>query len=171
MTSKIKSRWILLLLIWLGVIYLSFANSETISAIVSNREKMEVLRLDREFWIEHSSNISRVLRQRKALNNEIESLNLGLVSLNGIINMLGDKYGLSELKLQIDPKGSQGNSIPVSLSFNSPLRNGIDALSTIQADYPFLSFQKVKILMEDKQNQAKFDLLINYRYLVTVNSK
>jgi len=166
MSSKIQYRWILFLLIWLGGFYLSYTNIETISEIVSNREKAEILQMDMAFWKQNSSNISRVLDQRRSLNHEIESLKLGLVFLNDTINRLGDKFDLSELKVERASARSQGNSMRMSLSYKGILKNGIEAISTIQRDYPFLPFQMVKILPGQQGGLAEFDISLNYRYLV-----
>jgi len=122
--------------------------------------------MDMAFWQQNSSNISRVLDQRRLLNHEIELLKLGIVSLNDTINRLGDKFDLSDMKVEMNPARAQGNSMRVSLSYKGVLRDGIDALSTIQSDYPFLPAQKVRILPRQKGSLATFDILLNYRYLV-----
>lgn len=166
MSSILKYRWILLLMIWTGNFYLTYANIEIIDKILIDREQMEILQMDMAFWKQNSSNISRVVDQRGSLEHEIESLKLGIVFLNDTINKLGDRFDLSELKMEMDPSQSQGNSIQGRLSFRSIIMNGIDTISTIQRDYPFLSFQIVKILPERKGNLAKFEISFNYRYLI-----
>lgn len=166
MSSMTKYRWFFLFLIWSGVLYLTFANAQTISKIKSERAKREILLLDRDFWKRHSSKISRVLRQRNLLHQKIESLKLGLVAMNDTINSLGNRFGLSELKIEMDPKQSQGDRMPMHLSFTCHMEDGIKVLNTMQDDYPFLSIQKVNLLLEHKGNKSKFEAFLTYQYQI-----
>jgi hypothetical protein len=169
MTSTIKYRWVFFILIWAGVFYLTNRNSVTILDILDNRSRIEILRLDKEFWQRNSDNIANVLNQQKSLYQEIESLKLGQVTLNDKIRPLVRESGINDLSLEMDTKKqSQGDSIPVHISFMGPLKGGMEALSRIQREFSFLSFQKISILPESQTGETKFDIFVNYRYkLVT----
>jgi hypothetical protein len=165
MTSTIKYRWVFFILIWAGVFYLTNRNSVTILDILDNRSRIEILRLDKEFWQRNSDNIAKVLNQQKSLYQEIESLKLGQVALNDKIRLLIRESGINDLSLEMDTKKqSQGDSIPVHISFMGPLTGGMEALSRIQREFSFLSFQKVSILPESQTGETKFDIFVNYRY-------
>jgi hypothetical protein len=169
MTSTIKYRWVFFILIWAGVFYLTNRNSVTILDILDNRSRIEILRLDKEFWQRNSDNIANVLNQQKSLYQEIESLKIGQVALNDKIKQVVSESGVNDLSLEMDTKKqSQGNSIPVHISFMGPLKGGMEALSRIQSEFSFISFQKVSILPESQTGETKFDIFVNYRYkLVT----
>jgi len=165
MISTVKYRWVFFILIWAGVFYLTNRNSDTILDILNNRSRIEILRLDKEFWQRNFDNIAKVLYQQKSLYHEIESLKLGQVAFNDEIKQLVSESGLNDLSLKMDAKQqSQGDSIPVHISFRGPLKGGIEALSRIRIEFPFLSFQKVGILPESQTGETKFDIFVNYRY-------
>jgi hypothetical protein len=173
MIDAIKYRWVFLILIWIGVLSLTKINSATISEILSNRKKIEVLRMDREFLQKNSGNIAGVLDQQKSLYHEIESLMLGQVALKDNIKGIVQESGLYEFKMEMDAKQSQdqGNSIPIQLSFKGQLKDGMRALNRVQKEYLYLSIQSINIAPVSNANESKFDIYLKYRYKPATGQK
>jgi len=167
MNSTVKYAWLIVVVIWAGAFYLTSLNSHTIQEISSNRSKIEILRLDKEFWQRNSNNIAKVLYRQKSLYQEIESPKLGQVALNDKIRQLIDASGLHDLSLEMDAKQQQSQGgIPVHIAFKGRMKAGIDFLSRIGTQFPFLSIQKINILPDGTGNEAKFDIVVSYRYKV-----
>lgn len=171
MIASAKYLWVFFVLIWVGVFSLTKINSDRISEINSNREKREILRMDREFWSRNSGNIASVVDKQKSLYHEIESLRLGEVSLNDNIKRLFDESGLYDLVIEMDSKSAQDEGVPVSISFKGAPKIGAQALARIQKEFPYLSYREVGFLLENDTSVLKFDTVVNYRYrLVTRQS-
>ena len=166
MTPKIKYKWFAFIVIWCGCFLLCFFNIDTINTILDNREIKEILRMDMEFWKQNSKNISKVIEQQRLLNHEVESLKLGIVFLNDAFNGLASDFSLDELRVEMDSKQSQNDSMPVRTSFKCNLKNGLNAIRKIQAEYAFLPFRSVKIEEAKEGIPAKFDILLDYKYFI-----
>jgi hypothetical protein len=108
--------------------------------------------------------MSEVIAQQKSLSNEIDSLKLGIVFLNSAFNTLAAELSLTELKMEMDSKQAQGDSMPVKASFKSTFKNGMDAINQIQKEYGFLPFRRVKIEKETTGSVSKFEISMDYKY-------
>jgi hypothetical protein len=171
MIASAKYLLAFLILIWIGVFSLTKINSDIISEIISNRETIEILRMDREFWRRNSGNIASVVDKQKSLYHEIESLKLGEVALNDNIKRLFDESGVYDLVIEMDSKSIQGDSVPVSVSFKGTPESGEQALNRVQKEFPYLSYREIGFLRESDTNVFKYDAVVNYRYkLVTKQS-
>ncbi len=168
MIASTKYLWVFLILIWAGVFSLTKINSGTISEINSNREKKEILRMDKEFWQRNSGNIASVVDKQKSLYHEIESLKLGEVALNDNIKRLFDESGLYGLVIEMDSKSAQGDSVPVSITFRGTPKIGAQALRRIQKEFPYLSYREVGFLQENDTSVLKFDAVVNYSYKLVI---
>lgn len=164
MTAGTKYKWLLLLFIWIGCFTICYLNIDTINRILDNREKKEILKKDTAFWKQNTKNISRVTKQQRLLSHEIESVKLGIIFLDDAFNSLACEFNLSELKVEMDSKLSQGDSMPLRLAFKSSLKNGLNTIDKIQTDYNFLPFRLIKIDEGSEGGPAEFNILLDYRY-------
>jgi hypothetical protein len=166
MNSTAKYVWLIIAVIWAGAVYLTSLNSQVVQDILSNRSKIEILRLDKEFWQRNSSNIAKVLYRQKSLYHEVESPKLGQVALNDKIRQLIDASGLQNLSLEMDAKQHSQDSVPVYIAFRGRMKAGLDFLGRIRNQFSFLSIQKVSILPDKAGDEVKFDIVVNYRYKI-----
>jgi hypothetical protein len=166
MTSTIKYAWLIVAVIWAGAVYLTSLNSHSVRDILSNRSKIEILRLDKEFWQRNSNNIAKVLDRQKSLYHETESPKLGQVELNDKIRQLTDAAGLQDFLLEMDAKQQPQESVPVHIAFKGRMKAGLDFLGAIGTQFSFLSINKVSILPDKAANEVKFDIVVNYRYKI-----
>lgn len=164
MNSGIKYKWLLLMVIWGGCFLLCFFIVGTINSILDSREKEEILQRDMVFWKRNADNISGVIKQQRLLSHEIDSLKLGIIFLNDIFNRLASDFDLTDLKVEMDSKQSQGDSLPVKVSFKCTLKNGLDTINKIHTEYTFTPFSSVKIEKSNAEKSAKFNILLNYKY-------
>jgi hypothetical protein len=170
MNPRIKYNWLIIALIWAGVFYLANRNSQTILDILDNREKKEVLRLDKEFWQRNSNNIADVVKRQNSLYQEIESPRLGQVGVGDKLKRMFSASGLYEITLEMDAKQEGQDSATVHISCKGPIKAGLEAFGRITTELPFLSFQEVGILPGETGSDAAFDIVVNYRYKVVAES-
>ena len=164
MKPGIKTKWLLLLVIWGGCFLLCFFNADTINSILDRRENKVSIQRDMEFWKRNADKMSGVIEQQRLLSHEIDSLKLGIVFLDDTFNRIAAEYNLTEFKVEMDPKESQGDSMPVRSSFKCALKDGLDAIQKIQTEYTFIPFRSVKIEEGITGKSATFDILLDYKY-------
>lgn len=167
MTSRIKYKWLLLVFIWAGCFLLCIFNADTVNRILDSREKKEILQRDMTFWKQNKDTISRVIEQQSLLIHEIDSLKMGIVFLNDTFNKLAADFDLADIKVEMDARQSEGNSMPVRASFKCQLKNGLDAIQKIQNEYSFIPFRSVKVVDGKAEKSANFDILLDYKYHLT----
>lgn len=164
MIASTKYLWVFLIMIWVSVLSLTKLNPSIISEILSNRERIEILRMDREFWKRNSNNIKSVVDKEKSLYHEIESLKLGEVELNDNIKRLFNESGVYDLVIKMDSKTTQGDSIPINISFKGQLKRGAEVLGRIQKEFPYLYYREIGISRDNDSNGIKFDAVVIYKY-------
>ena len=164
MNPRIKLKWILLPLIWAGCILLCYFNVETIERILECREKKEVLQRDMTFWKSNEDKMIGVMERQKLLSQEIESLKMGIISLNDSFNKFAVDFNLTDLKMEMDSKILQGDSMPFRVSFNGTLKDGLAVMQEIQTKYTFLPFKSIKIEEQNTGDSTKFNISLNYKY-------
>ena len=164
MSSRIKIKWLLILVVWAGSFFICFYNVDSISIILDAREKKEILQKDMAFWKDNTDKISGVIDEQRLLSQEVESLKMGMVFLDDTFNRLAAEFNLRDLKMEMDSTLSQDNSMPVNASFKCTLKAGLDAMQQIQTKYTFLPFKSVKIEEESIDKSTKFNISMNYKY-------
>jgi len=168
MIASAKYLFLFLVLIWIGIFILTKINSDVISEILGNREKIEILRMDREFWQRNSGNIASVVAKQKSFYHEIESLKLGEVALNDNIKRLFNESGVSDPVVEMDAKSAQGDSVPLGMTFKGTFKNGERALNRIRDVFPYLSCREIGLLRESDTNVLKYDVVVSYRYKLVI---
>jgi hypothetical protein len=166
MTNKIQLKWLLVTAVWVGCFTFCYMNINIIHGILDAREKREILKKDTLFWRENTDNINIVTKQEKQLTHGIESLKLGSVFLDDTFNKIGADYQLIDLKLEMNQGQSQGDSLPVKLSFKSNFKNGLDVIKRLQTDYTFLIFKLIKMEQGLLGKLPEFEILLDYRYRI-----
>ena len=164
MKPGVKTKWLMLLVIWGGCFSLCFFNVDTINSILESRENKDIIQRDFEFWKQNEDKMSEVIEQQRLLSHGINSLKLGIVFLDDTFNRIAAEYNLTEFKVEMNPKESQGDSMPVRSSFKCALKNGLDAIQKIQTEYTFIPFRSVKIEEGITEKSAKFDILLDFKY-------
>jgi len=169
MSGLKKYRWLILIFVWAGALFFSYMNSGTIQEIVSQRSKIESLRSDREFWQRNSGNAVRVMSLQKSMSQEIESLKLAQVALIDKLKNFMGSAGISDIRIEPDSKSSEETGTPIGISFKGTSKNGMEVISRMQRDFPYLSLQKISMSPEGNMGLVKFDTTVNYRYRLVSN--
>jgi hypothetical protein len=164
MKDKINKRWIVICLIWAVVILLTFWNINTMERLKSPAERIEISRNERQFLQYNSENISRVLKKRALFQQPVESLKLGLLSVENQLQGLAAEYALKGLRTEFHPGKASEENMPFTLSFHGSFEKTLRLLDVLQKDYPYLLIKQVKIIPHQPEHNAEFQILFNYRY-------
>jgi hypothetical protein len=166
MKDKISKRWVVVGLIWAGVIFLTWWNIDTMDRIKSPRERREISHLERQFVQYHSENISSVLKKRALFFQSIESLKLGCLSVENQLRSLAAAYDLNAFKTECQPGEDNTESMPVKLSFQGSSERALRLLGVLQKDHPYLLIKQVEMIPYDQAGNIKFRILFSYRYRI-----
>lgn len=167
MKDKIKKRWIVVGLIWAVVIFLTCWNINTMDRVRRPGEKIEISRSERQFLQYNSENISKVLEKRALFQQPVESLKLGVLSVENQLKVLVAKYDLKEFRTECRPGKADQGSMPVMLSFQGSLDRTLKLLGIIRKDYTYLLIKQMKITPHQADHRARFQILLNYRYRIS----
>jgi hypothetical protein len=159
-----KIKWLLLLIVWGGCFLFCFFNADTVNSILDGREKEEILQKDMTFWKQNADKISGVIERQRLLRHDIDSLQMGIVFLDDTFSRLAADFNLTELKVDMNSRQAEGDSMPFKTSFKGTLKNGLDAIKKIQTEYHFIPFRSVKIEEENTGKSARFNILLDYKY-------
>ena len=164
MTDSLKNRWIIVGLIWVGVLILTYWNSDEIDLINHAKENEEILLRDRQFWKDNAENISGILKKGELAFHRVESVKLGLLSVKNQMISLATKNGLTDVKMDGQPDKGDESGIPVELSFKGSFEGAMAWLDVFEQDYPYLKAKSLKIVIDQSNKQTEFDLSFYYRY-------
>jgi hypothetical protein len=167
MKDKTNKRWIVVGIIWAVVIFLTCRNINTMDRVRSPAERIEISRNERQFLQYNSENISRVLKKRALFHQPVESLKLGLLSVENQLQGLVAKYDLKEFRTECHPSKASQGSMPVRLSFQGSFERTLKLMGVLQKDYPYLLIKQVKITPHQLEHNAEFNILFDYRYRVS----
>ncbi len=167
MTDNLKNRWVIVGLIWLGALALTCWNSNKIEKIILAREKAEIQVKDRIFWKRNSENIKKILKRGESASHHVESVKLGLLSVENQLISLAGKNGLSNVEM--DSREDQGNElgIPAHISFQGSFDGAMEWLNACEQDYPFLLIRNLKILIDQVKMKNAFKVSFYYRFKTT----
>ena len=164
MTDNLKNRWIIIGLIWVGVLILTYWNRGEIDLINHAKENKEVLLRDRQFIKDNAENISNMLKKGALAFQRVESVKLGLLSVKTQLLSLATNNGLTDVKMDAHPDKGDDSGIPVELSFKGSFEDAMAWLNIFEHDYPYLKTSRLKILIDQSNKQNEFDLSFYYRY-------
>lgn len=164
MKDKINKRWIVVGLIWAAVIFLTCWNIKTMERVRSPAERLEISRNERQFLQYNWENISRVLKKRALFHQPVESLKLGLLSVENQLQGLVAKHDLKEFRTEFHPSKASQGSMPLKLTFKGSFERTLKLVGALQKDYHYLLIKQMKIVPHQPEHNAEFQILFNYRY-------
>jgi hypothetical protein len=167
MRGKFKNRWIMVGLVWAGVLVIDFWNIEQIHQVREIRAQREIFLRDQQFWNNNGNNISQILQRYSSFTQSVESLKLGLLQLENNLKTSAVSLGLKEVKYISQTEMAGEGMVPIKLVFIGTFKAAGQWLDKLQKDLPCVYIQNIKISLDPLAEQAKFQLSINYRYTLS----
>ncbi len=165
--DNLKRRWILAGLAWTGALLLVLVNSGLINQIMHARAKTYSLQKDAEFLKSHAEGISKVMEDRTGLRHPIETLSLGLLTLEGDLRSLAAAHNLIEVRIESTQDEDPGDRVPVKVSFEGELRKIMEWLEAASKNRPYLIVSGIELEANTPEARAKCNILLHYRYIVS----
>lgn len=171
MTDTLKKRWIIVGVIWLGALFFTYWNSNKIDLILEAEKNDEILLRDRQFWEHNNENIANILEKGELSFQHIESVKLGLLSVENKLVSLAINNGLTEVNMEALPDQSSEHGVPIDFSFKGSFSGMMLWLHALELDFPYLQIRSLKILIDRLKKQVDFSISIFYRYKLSVTEE
>jgi len=165
--DKLKKRWAILGVIWTIVLIFTYWNADKIDAIIRDRKANEIFRQDEKFWKYNSKNIYRILENKKLLSQPVESLKIGLLSVENDLKLLASKYDFYGLKIESSIGKASNGRMPINLVFYGSLEKALHWLRAVQDNYPYIPVGRIKISFNQGAKRAECHILLYYRYEIS----
>ena len=146
MKKNLKNRWLIVGAVWLAALSLTVWNVIRVDGISSAQQTNDRLQREKAFQQRHHDQLKHVETVYDSLFLNVESLNLGLITLRGDVLALAAAFGMTEAILSSDPAQASEDQIPLTLRVRGPFRKTAEFLSVLEK-IPYLritrSFFKV----------------------------
>jgi hypothetical protein len=168
MRGKFKNRWIMVGLVWAGVLMIDFWNIQQIDQIREIRAQREIFLRDQQFWNNNAKNISQILHRYSSISQRVDSLKLGLLQLENNLKTSALSLGLKEVKYVSQTEMAGEGMVPIKLIFTGTFEAAGQWLDKLQKDLPCVYIRNIKVSLDPLAEQAKFQVSINYRYSLSL---
>jgi len=162
--NKLTRNWIAVGIIWIGVLVLTYLNSQTIQQIKSNQANIESMRMDSVFLKNNFEKITRVLTQRASLHKTIDSLPIELLSLDNMLKSRANKQGLSKFRMEPDPTTRRADQVSLKIQVTGTYRQMALWLRALENEVPYLIVTRVRMLEDSDTKGYAFRLNMDFRY-------
>jgi hypothetical protein len=171
MTSRIQKTWVIVGVIWTGVLCLHFWNVHLMDRIQAARERKELLKMDEQFLAAHQEEITKLLEERGSFYHDTEALSLGLLKVESELRGLANAHGFTEVEVKRQSGETVGGRIPILFSFRGSLKGLIECLEALRSDHAYLPVSRVNVEIGPSEKRARCQALLNYRYRIVAREE
>ena len=162
-----RNKWILTGIVWSAVVLITLYNSSEIRRLKLAREEIETLRMDEKFWQQHSESISGISAEGNRLFLDVESVDLGLLTIDNRIKKLSSDRHLPPVTLNRQPITASEGQVPIDISFTGSFANAFRWFQALNKEMPFLKAVNLKISIDPVFNKAVTNGSFSLRYRIT----
>jgi len=166
MMDSMRNKWILTAFIWSAVVLITLYNSSEIKRLKLAREEMETLRMDEQFWQQHSESTAGISAEGNRLFLDIESVDLGLLTIDNRIKKLSSDRHLPPVTLNRQPASASEGQMPVDISFTGSFTDAFRWFQALNREMPFLKAIDLRISIDPVSNKAVTNGSFFFRYRI-----
>lgn len=163
---SMRNKWILTGFLWSAVVLITLYNASEIRRLKIAGEEMETLRMDERFWQQHSESISGISAEGNRLFLDIESVDLGILTINNLIKKLSSDLRLPPITLNRQPITASDGQAPVDISFTGSFADAFRWFQSLNKEMPFLKAVDLKISIDPVSNKAVTNGSFFFRYKI-----
>ena len=167
MKTNTLKRWIIVIAIWGGVVFLSFWNSGMIDDTVDAKQMKISVEQERLYVETHTDQINAALQQYRSIRQTVEALNLGLFELEKQLKHNATRFDLQQFRF--DKQMAENGQVLISVFLTGSIDNALNWIALTEKECPHIQIRKVSLSLDQKREQAlfSFDLLYRYRLAST----
>lgn len=167
MKDKLTRNWIVIGIIWVGVLAMTYFNLQAIEQIKAQEASLESMHLQQAFLRRNFTKITQVLKQRASLHKSIDSDQIELITLTSALEKAARMQGLSGFRLVNDQTAMQADRIALEIGVTGRYGDLIVWLQTVETRTPFLTVTGVQV-EENKDGEGyRFLVRIHFRFTIS----
>jgi hypothetical protein len=167
MIESMRNKWILTGFIWFAVIIVTLYNASETRRLKLIREEMETLRMDGQFWLQHSDNLSDISAESNRQFLDVESVDLGLLTISNLAKKISKERRLPPMTINRQPVTVSDDQVPVDISFTGSFSDAFGWFRSIRNEMPFLKAVNIRISVDPVSNKAVTNGSFFFRYRIT----
>ncbi len=161
-----RNKWILTGIVWSAVVLITLYNSSEIRRLKLAREEMETLRMDEKFWQQHSESISGISAEGNRFFLDVESVDLGLLTIDNRIKKLSSDRRLPPVTLNRQPITASEGQVPIDISFTGSFADAFRWFQALNKEMPFFKAINLRISIDPVSNKAVTTGSFIFRYRI-----
>lgn len=166
MMDSMKNKWILTGILWSAVVLITWYNASEIKRLKLAREEMETLRMDEQFWQQHSESTAGISAEGNRLFLDIESVDLGLLTIDNRAKKLSSDLRLPPITLNRQAITASDGQMPVDISFTGSFADAFRWFQSLNKEMPFLKAVDLRISIDPISNKAVTNGSFFFRYRI-----
>ena len=166
MMDSMRNKWILTGFLWIAVGLITFYNSSEIKRLKLAREEIETLRMDEQFWKQHSESTAGITAEGNRLFLDVESVDLGLLTIDNHAKKLSSDLSLPPVIINKQPITASDGQVPVDISFTGSFADAFRLFKSLNNEMPFLKAVNLRISIDPVSNKAVTTGSYFFRYRI-----
>lgn len=167
MKDPLRQRWMMVWLIWGVVLLLTYFNQWMIREINGQRALLDARDMDINFVQKNRHDIDRIITQRAAYRQPVESIQIGCIALKNRLRTLASTHNLMVLELNSDTDQPASDTVPFSLTLVGSYADALGWLTALEHDYPYAPALQMKIQRARELQMPQFEVRIQYQFELT----
>ena len=164
--DSMRNKWILTGILWSAVVLITLYNSSEIKRLKIAREEMETLRMDEQFWQQHSESTAGISAEGNRLFLDVESVDLGFLTIDNRLKKLSSDRRLPPITLNRQAITASEGQAPVDVSFTGSFADAFRWFQALNKEIPFLKAVNLKISIDPVSNKAVTTGSFFFRYKI-----
>ena len=164
--DSMRNKWILTGFLWTAVVLITLYNASEIRRLKLGREEMETLRMDEQFWQQHSESIAGISAEGNRLFLDVESVDLGLLTIDNRIKKLSSDRRLPPVTFNRQPITASDGQAPVDISFTGSFADAFRWFQALNKEMHFLKAVNLRISIDPVSNKAVTNGSFLFRYRI-----
>ena len=161
MTTRLKHRWIAVIVIWALVFVITGWNFSQVRKIQTERRNIETLQMDLRFLKANQATIQGVRLQQSRLMHLVKSDDLGFLVVENNLKRLSWNFGLQKLSVEVEKNASFSNVMAITTVVSGPVPALAGWMTAVEDAYPYLVITRMELTYEASTRtgrlQARFD--------------
>jgi Tfp pilus assembly protein PilO len=169
MKDKLTQHWIVIGIIWTGVLAMTYVNLQAIEQIKTRMQSLESSHLQEAFLKRHLDKIAQVRKQRASLYKTIDSDQIEMITLTRALDEATQMQGLSEFRLVNDQTAMQADRIALEIGVTGRYGDLVQWLQEVETHTPFLIVTHVQV--ETNKNGEGYRFLVSIIFRFTIDGE
>ena len=128
---------------------------------------METLRMDEQYWQQHSESTAGISAEGNRLFLDVESVDLGLLTIDSRIKKLSSDRHLPPVTLNRQPITASEGQAPVDISFTGSFSDAFRWFQALNKEMSFLQAINLRICIDPVSSKAVTNGSFSLRYRIT----